>query len=191
MSVEQKLVTAEELWEMPEVPGKRFELVDGEVIEVSPSNDLHMAIVEIVYKRLDRFVEQHNLGLVRFDGLGYVIRRAPDQVRVPDASFVAWDRVPDPRPSARFWEGPPTLAAEVVSFQDLANDVYERVQDYLDAGTQQVWLVWPRQRSISVYRPDADTRELGPDAVLDGGDVLPGFSVSVGDLFEVPRRPGC
>jgi Uma2 family endonuclease len=188
MSVEQKMVTAEELWDMPDVPGKRFELVDGEVIEVSPAGDLHMAIVEIVYKRLDRFVEQHNLGLVRFDGLGYVIRRAPDQVRVPDASFVAWDRVPDPRPSARFWEGPPTLAVEVVSPSDRANDIQERVQDYLDAGTRLVWVLWPSRRALTVYDADGGVRQLGPDAALDGGSLLPGFSVRVGDLFEIPRR---
>lgn len=191
MSVKQKLVTAEELWEMPEAPGKRFELVDGEVIEVSPAGDLHMAIVEIVYKRLDRFVEQHNLGLVRFDGLGYVIKRGPDQVRVPDVSFVAWEGVPEGEPSEWFWEGPPTLAVEVVSQDDLALDFRDRVYDYLEAGTQQVWVLWPRRRRISVFSPNADTRELGPDAVLDGGSLLPGFSVRVGELFEVPRRPGC
>jgi hypothetical protein len=49
-------------------------------------------------------------------------------------------------------------------------------------------MLWPRRRSVSVYRPDADTRELGSDAQLDGGDVLPGFGVRVGDLFEVRRR---
>ncbi|MDQ3524361.1 MAG: Uma2 family endonuclease [Chloroflexota bacterium] len=187
MSVKQ-LVTAEELWEMPEVPGKRFELVDGEVIEVSPAGDLHMAIVEIVYKRLDRFVEQHNLGLVRFDGLGYVIRRAPDQVRVPDVSFVTWEQVPDGEPTEFFWEGAPSLAVEVVSQDDLAIDLKDRVDDYLEAGTQQVWVLWPRTRRVSVFSPNANTREFGPDATLDGGSLLPGFGVRVGDLFEVPHR---
>jgi Uma2 family endonuclease len=191
MSVKQKMVTAEELWEMPEGPGKRFELVDGEVIEVSPAGDLHMTIAEIVYKRLDRFVEQHNLGLVRFNGLGYVIKRGPDQVRVPDVSFVAWEGVPEGEPSEWFWEGPPTLAVEVVSQDDLALDFRDRVYDYLEARTQQVWVLWPRTRRVSGFSPNANTREFDPDSTLDGGSLLPGFSVSVGDLFEVPRRPGC
>jgi Uma2 family endonuclease len=188
MSVKQKLVTAEELWEMPDVPGKRFELVDGEVVEMTGAGDLHMAIVEILYKLLDRFVEQHDLGLVRFDGLSYVLRRGPDQVRVPDVSFVAWKSVPEGEASEGFWEGPPSLAVEVVSPNDRANTIYERVQDYLEAGTQQVWVLWPRRCSVSLYSLDANTRELGPDALLDGGDLLPGFSVRVGDLFEIRRR---
>jgi len=110
---------------------------------------------------------------------------------MPDASFVAWDRIPDPRPSARFWEGAPTIAVEVVSPTDRANDIQERVQDYLAAGTQQVWVLWPRNRSMTVYDAVSGVRELGPDSTLDGGSLLPGFSVSVGDLFELPRRPGC
>lgn len=187
MSVKQQ-VTAEELWEMPEVPGKRLELVDGSVYEVPGAGELHIAIVVMLFKLLDRFAEQHDLGIVRPDGLAYVLRRDPDQVRIPDLSFVAWESVPTGDVSERFWEGPPTLAVEVVSPHDRADDVHERVQDYLEAGTRQVWVLWPRRRSVSVYRPDADTRELGPDAVLDGGEVLPGFTVRVGDLFEVRRR---
>ena len=187
MSVKQ-LVTAEELWDMPDVPGKRFELVDGEVVEVPGAGELHIMIVILLYKLLDRFVEQHDLGLVRPDGLAYVLRRGPDQVRIPDVSFVAWESVPEGEVSERFWEGAPTLAVEVVSPNDRADDIYDRVRDYLAAGSRQVWVLWPRQRALSVYRPDADTRELGPDAMLDAGDILPGFSVRVGDLFEARRR---
>lgn len=187
MSTKQR-ITAEELWEMPEVPGKRLELVDGEVVEAARAGELHMAIVVLLFKLLDRFVEQHDLGIVRPDGLAYVLRRAPDQIRIPDVSFVAWDSVPEGDVSDRFWEGAPTLAIEVVSPNDRAVDIHQRVQDYLDAGSRQVWVLWPQTRSVSVYRPDADTRELGPDHLLDGGDVLPGFDARVGDLFAIRRR---
>jgi Uma2 family endonuclease len=175
---------------MPEVPGKCFELVDGELVELSPSNDLHHAIVEIVYDVLRDHVRQHNLGLVRFDGLAYVIKRGPNQVRVPDVSFVAWDRVPESSPLERFWEGAPTLAVEVVCPTDRANDIQERVQDYSEAGTRQVWVLWPSRRTVTVDDAGGGVRQLGPEASLDGGNVLPGFSVRVGDLFEIPdRRP--
>lgn len=187
MSVKQ-LVTAEELWNHPDVPGKRLELVNGEVVEMPGAGELHMAIVILLYKLLDRFAEQHDLGIVRPDGLAYVLRRSPDQVRIPDVSFVAWDAVPDGEISEGFWEGAPTLAVEVVSPNDRADDIHDRVQDYLEAGSSQVWVLWPRRQSLSVYRPDADTRELGPDALLQAEDILPGFNVRVGDLFEVRRR---
>ena len=185
MSVKQHLVTAEELWELPEVPGKRFELVDGEVVEVSPAGAEHTGIMFMLAKTLDRFVSQHDLGVVMPDGLGFVLRRDPDVVRAPDVSFVTSASVPEEGLPKGYWEGPPTLAAEVVSPNDRASDIHDRVQDYLEAGTRRVWVLWPRRRLVSVYRPDADTRELGPDATLDGGDILPGFSVRVGDLFEV------
>lgn len=187
MSVKHK-VTAEELWEMPDVPGKRLELVDGEVVEMPGAGALHVMIVFAVAQLLERFVRKRDLGLVVPDGLAYVLRRDPDQVRIPDVSFVAWERVPEGEISEGFWQGPPTLAIEVVSPNDRADDIYARVQDYLAAGSDQVWVLWPRQHSVSVHRPDDDTRELGPDATLDGGNILPGFQVRVGDLFAVQRR---
>lgn len=186
--VVKQLVTAEELWEMPDVPGKRYELVDGEVDEVPGAGDLHMAIVILLFKLLDRFVEEHDLGLVRPDGLAYVLRRDPDQVRIPDVSFVAWQSVPEGEISEAFWEGAPSLAVEVVSPNDLAEEFRERIMDYLEAGSRQAWVLWPRRQSVSVYAPGADTRELGPDALLDGRDILPGFQVRVADLFDVRRK---
>ena len=152
------------------------------------AGELHIAIVVMLFKLLDRFVEQHDLGIVRPDGLAYMLRRDPDQVRIPDVSFVTWESVPEGDVSERFWEGPSTLADEVVSPNDRADDIHERVQDYLGAGARQVWVLWPRRRSVSIYSRDVDTRELGPDSQLIGGDVLPGFGVRVGDLFDVRRR---
>lgn len=188
MTVKRQLVTAEKLWDMPEVPGKRFELIDGEVVAVSPASMRHGLIAGAVHDAIKHHVRRQDLGLVMGDNVGYVLRHDPDQVRAPDVSFVAWDSVPEGDDLDRFGQGPPTLAVEVVSPNDRANDIRDRVQDYLEAGTQQVWVLWPQRNSISVYSPGADTRELGPDGVLDGGDVLPGFTVRVGDLFEVPRR---
>lgn len=187
MSAEQ-LVTAEELWKLPDVPGKRHEPVDGEVVEVPGEGELHIAILILLFKLLDRFVEQHDLGIVRPDGLAYVLRRDPDQVRIPDVSFVAWHSVPEGEISEGYWEGPPTLAVEVVSPNDLAGEFHERILDYLEAGSSRVWVLWPKGRSVSVYRQGEDTRELGPDVMLDGRDILPGFQVRVADLFAVRRR---
>lgn len=188
MSVKQHLITAEELWEMPEVPGKRLELIDGEVVEVSPVGDEHMRIMLMLFKLMDQFADQHDLGLVRPDGLGFVLRRNPDQVRVPDVAFIAAASIPNEGPPNGYWEGPPTLAVEIVSPHDRVVEIDERVQGYLESGTRQVWVLRPNRSAVSVYRPHADTRELGPDAQLDGGDILPGFSVRVGDLFEMSHR---
>ncbi|HEV2065309.1 MAG TPA: Uma2 family endonuclease [Thermomicrobiales bacterium] len=187
MSVKQQ-VTSEDLWEMPEVPGKHLELVNGTVSEVPGAGALHAMIVFALARLLEDFARQHDLGLVLPDGLAYVIRREPDQVRIPDVSFVAWEHVPDEGIPEGFWDGPPTLAVEVISPNDRADDIYDRVQDYLEAGSRQVWVLWPRRQSISVYSTGVDTRELGSDDRITGGDVLPGFDARVGDLFGVRRR---
>jgi Uma2 family endonuclease len=189
MSVKQKLVTAEELREMPDVPGMNLELVDGEVVEVSPVNARHGLIAGTVYDALKDHVRQHDRGLIMGDNVGYVLRRDPDNLRAPDVSFVAWNNAPDGDDLDRFVEGPPTLAVEIVSPSDRATDIHQRVQDYLDAGTRLVWVLWPDTRSATAYDADSGVRELGPDAELDGGDGLLGFTVRVGELFDVRRRP--
>lgn len=186
MSVKHELVTVEALWEMPDPPGKRLELVDGEVVEVSPTTMLHGAIVLMLGGILNEFVRQHNLGIVAAGDIGHVLRRGPDLVRAPDISFVTRESVPESGlPERGFWEGPPTLAVEIVSPDDRATEVHAKVQHFLEAGTRQVWVLWPSQRSVTVYDPDGGAREFGPEARLNGGDVLPGFTVRVGDLFEV------
>lgn len=185
MSVKQHLVTAEELLEMPDIPGKQVELVNGKVVEMSPAGGVHTRIMFRLAQRLDAFVGQNDLGEVMPDSLGYVLRRDPDQVRVPDVSFIAAAQVPPEGVPAGFWEGAPTLAVEVVSPNDRAIDVRAKVQNYLEAGTRQVWVLWPDQRAMTVHDADLGVRELGPDATLDGGEILPGFGVTVGDLFEV------
>ena len=140
----------------------------------------------MVYDAIKHHARQHDLGLVLGDNVGYVLRRDPDHVRVPDVSFIAWNRAPRESELDRFIEGAPTLAVEIVSPNDRASDIHDQVQDFLaGAGTARSGCFGQASRAFSVYRPNADTRELGPDAMLDGGEVLPGFSVRVGDLFEV------
>lgn len=188
MSIKQHLVTAEELSQIPDVPGKRFELVEGEVVEVSPASARHGLIATRLSRTLDAVVQQFDLGLVMGDNVGYVLRRGPDLVRAPDVSFVAWDSAPSDEELDRYIEGAPTLAVEIVSPNDRALDVRDKVQDYLSSGSRQVWVLWPERRSVSMYDISGEYRELGPDSTLDGGDILPGFSVNVGDLFHIHRR---
>ena len=184
---EARLVTAEELWEMPEVPGKVLELVDGEVVEVPGAGALHALIVELVLRLLGAHARERDLGLAFGDNTSYILRRNPDMVRIPDVSFVSWGRVREEGVPEGYWELAPDLAVEVVSPNDRAEDVYDKVSEYLGAGTRVVWLLWPRRRMVTVRGADGAIRELGPEGELDGGDVLPGFRVRVGELFEVRR----
>lgn len=179
-------ITVEELWEMPEVAGKRFELVDGELIEVPGASGFHNLIVGLLYRLIDDLVRDRDLGLTFTDGTGYILRRHPDLMRVPDVSFLAWNRIPEGGVSTEgYLPVAPDLAVEIVSPGDQADVVHDKVSEYLEAGVRLVWVLWPKRRSVTVHKPGGVARELGPDEELDGGEVLPGFSVRVSKLFDV------
>lgn len=186
MGVKQ-LMTADDLWAMPEVPGKRFELVDGELVEVPGAGAVHNLIVRLLARLLDEFMLGQDLGVVCTDGTSYVLRRQPDQVRIPDVSFVSWERVPETGVPVGYWPMPPDLAVEIVSPEDRATEVREKAHDYVAAGVRAVWILWPHDRSVTVYA-GGSTDELGPEDTLSGGDLLPGFQVLIGDLFAVRRQ---
>lgn len=188
MQVKQ-LVTAEELWAMPEVAGVRYELVDGELVQVPGASPLHGLFVELVLRLIGAYARERDLGLAFADGTAYLLRRGPDRVRIPDVSFVSWANVPiEGVPDEGFWPFAPDLAVEIVSPGDRANDVRNKVDEYQEAGTRLVWVLWPKQRAITIRALGEQPRELGPDDELDGGDVLPGFRISAGELFAIRHR---
>jgi Uma2 family endonuclease len=182
MTVKQRL-TAEELWSMPDVPGKRFELVEGELIEMPGAGMVHALMVGLLYRLIETYSREHRLGVAFTDGLGYIIAHDSDIVRIPDVSLVSRGRLPREGIVRSFCPVPPDLAVEIVSPTDRFSDVQAKVREYLAAGTRLVWVVWPEGRSVIVHRADG-VAELGSEGVLSGGDVLPGFEVRVGQLFE-------
>jgi Uma2 family endonuclease len=180
------LLTAEDLWRLPEGEGKR-ELVRGEVIEMSPVGFLHGAIAGKLIGLLRVWVEQHGAGGVVAPEIGFVLARNPDTVRAPDVAYIAAARIPPGDPSTKYWETAPDLAVEVVSPSDSAEELNEKVQLYLAAGTPLVWVISPRTRSVTAYLPDGEARVYRQDDVLEQDEVLPGFHCPVADLFDVTR----
>jgi Uma2 family endonuclease len=158
------------------------ELVGGELIMMSPAGFRHGRVANRLSVRLGRFVEGNSLGVVTTAEAGFRIGRSPDTVRVPDIAFVRADRVPPTEP-AGFFEGPPDLAVEVVSPNDRASEVLAKAQDWLDAGCGMVWVVDPQTATVSVYRNRSEVVILRGSESLAGGDILPGFTLPVGDIF--------
>ena len=182
MVVEQP-VTAEQFVTMSEVPGKRLELAERTLFGA------RIALIGMnVFRERYAHVEERNLGEVFMSSLGYILHRDPDTVRMATASFIATSSIPDVLPEG-CWPGAPDIALEIASPGDRAEIVHARILDFLKAGARLVWVLWPKQCAINVHHPDGMTHELGPDDSLDGGDVLPGFSVRVGELFAMPTRP--
>lgn len=187
--ITRQAVTAEQFYEMPEVPGKQIELVRGEVVAVPSPGAIHNVIANLLFHLLYTFASEQRLGIVFGDNMGYVLSRGPDTVRIPDVSFVAWDRVPDAGIPDGSWQIPPNLAVEVVSPSDQTADVNDKAREYVASGVSLAWVLWPKRRVVSVYTRDQMVRELGLDDELDGGDTLPGFSVRVSTLFDIPMKP--
>lgn len=180
-------LTAEELYDLP-FEDVRSELVRGDLVCEPPAGFEHgIGAAEIGYY-LRRYVEEHPIGVVCGAETGFVLFRGPDTVRGPDAAFVTRERTQRQAAREKFFEGAPDLAVEVVSFGDSGRgdgerEVAEKVRDYLAAGTRLVWVIRPRRRTLTVHRPGAEARVLAPGDRLDGGDLLPGFSLAIGKLF--------
>ncbi len=183
MSTQTKPLTAEDLLLISE-PGKRFELDNGELIEMTPPNPLHALIVGQAYWLLRNYTQRAKAGLV-FSESGFVVRRDPDTVRAPDVAFVAKDRLALSSVREKYLEIAPDLVVEVVSPGDRAAEVQTKVREWFDAGVKLLWLVFPRTRSVAVYHSPKDMHEFWEDDMLDGGTVLPGFSCYVREMFDV------
>jgi len=174
------LTTAEELWQMSD--RKKFELVRGELIEMSPPGGTHGSTAVRLSMRLQRFVEEHQLGEVMVES-GFRLASNPDTVRGPDISFLAKGRIPSTGLPAGFISGAPDLAVEIVSPGDTASEVQDKVQEYLTSGSHLVWVVYPQQQIVSVHYPDGTAKTLQAADRLEGEAVIPGFSCNVGEIF--------
>jgi Uma2 family endonuclease len=182
MSTASQLFTADDLWRMPK-DGVRRELVEGEVQIMSPAGGEHCAVVARLSRRLGAHVEDEGLGVVLAGDPGFVLSRKPDTVLAPDVAFVQQSRIPPSGPPKTFWRGAPDLAVEVVSPGDTIKQVKHKAQVWLQYGVLMVWIVNPKRRTVTVYRPSRAATVLSGDDRLDGHDVVPEFSCSIAELF--------
>jgi Uma2 family endonuclease len=186
MTVKEKLVTAEQFLLLPEpAEGGKTELIDGRVVRMAPVGGGHGKRALIVGRALLNFVESRALGEVLVE-TGFILGRHPDNVRGPDVSFTARERLPAGLPEEGFLTGPPTLAVEVVSPNDPEREIERKVIAYLAAGSERVWVVRPKTRTVTVHRPGGDARTYGIGATLssdDAGFAVEGFALKLADLF--------
>ncbi|MBI4612471.1 MAG: Uma2 family endonuclease [Planctomycetes bacterium] len=175
----EKKLTADEFFDL-EDDGRSLELVNGEVVEMTDGGGLHGYVGKSVYNALDDFVRAHALGVVPLSGTGF--RLAPGTVRKPDAGFVPASQWIDP-PPVKWLPYAPALAVEIVSPSDRMAEVEAKAQEYLDAGTREVWVVSPFSKTVQVWRAGGSVLLLKGDDRLESPELLPGFSARVGDFF--------
>ncbi len=182
MTEQRTLLTAEEFFRLYSHQEGDFELVKGEIVEMAPPGWDHGETAVNIASALGSFARRHNLGRVVVE-TGFRLESQPDTVRGPDIAFVRKERVPVGGLRG-FFTGAPDLAVEVVSPSDTASEIEQKVQDYLRSGTQRVWVVYPDSRRVQVYSPDGTSRGYREDAAIEDQDLLPGFSLSLGEIFS-------
>lgn len=174
----------EDLLAMPDE--KDFDLVDGQLVERN-MGALSSWVGGAVLFEIALFLKDHPIGLVWGADNGYqCFPDDPSKVRKPDVSFVRNGRMPGDWASVGYVRIAPDLVVEVISTNDLALEVEQKVYEYQKAGVALVWLVNPEIRKVRVHRADGSIAWLGEDDELTGEDVLPGFRCRVGAIFPAP-----
>jgi Uma2 family endonuclease len=187
MVIREGRATLEDLWaldQLAENEGKRFELLNGEITEVPTPEPLHNYIASMLIGWIGRYLDTHKIGYV-FDNVSYTLSDGDELI--PTASFLSKERQSFPLPKKFFLA--PDLAIEVKSPSNSDRELLDKAESYLKSGTRLVWLVYPTSKVVDVCRlaDDGDLKlhKIELEGTLDGEDVLPGFRLTVKDIFPV------
>ncbi len=187
-AVLEQSITIEEFYEKA-MEGFRGELVRGELRETLPTSILHGIIAGRIAIILGMFVMQKELGEVLTAETGFKLFVNEKTVRVPDVAFLSNEKLAEVKDFSKFFNGTPDLAVEVISPSETYDEVQGKLEDYLAAGVKTVWIVRPKQKSITIYNSLFDFRVFQEDEEIGGGDVLPNFKCKLENIFgNLPRE---
>ena len=156
-----------------------YEYIKGELIQVPAASWEHGLICSKVFSRLILYVQEHQPGEVVTPDTGFQVG---ERVLKPDVAFLSKDRLPDDH--SRACPVPPDLAVEVISHTDITRRTIDKAFAYLEVGTQIVWVLEPRSKTLTVFRSETDIELLTRNDTLNGENVIKGFSCPVAQLFE-------
>jgi len=181
-----KQVSIDEFWafvNLPENANRRFELIEGEIIEMAPSSKINSFIASLINHFLMSYALANKSGYITTADGGYKIDRS---VLQPDVGYISKARSGGLQ--GNFYDNAPDLAVEVVSVKsEKEEDAFRKATRYLSNGTRMVWVVYHGDKTVYVCLPKADggmTVDIFDSTMtLNGGDVLPDFSLPVADIF--------
>ncbi len=165
-----------------------FEVINGEVIPVSPNRYFHHVVVSNIYDILKAYLRQNKLGRVLPDGMICVLRVNENGVRdsrIPDVCFIRKERLPKGFRRNDVFYGAPDLVVEVVSPGEGASDLRDKIVDYLSEGTEQVWVVYPNHQEVHVYtgKRGETVRIYRSDEQLEAESLFPDLKLTVAAFF--------
>jgi Uma2 family endonuclease len=181
--------TPEDLLAMPD--SKSYELVGGQLVERNMGAE-SSRVGGGLFSRLDRFCEEHALGIAWPADNGYqCFPHDPGLVRKPDVSFLRHVRLPGDVVPKGWIKIPPDLAVEVVSPNDSSDQLEEKLADYEKVGIPLIWVISLTSRTVMVYRADGSVSRLHEDDELSGEDIIPGFRCLIREILpprEIPEE---
>ncbi len=177
--VPNQSVTKADLERLPD-DGAKYELYRGVLLRMPPPKKRHENIIGRISSLIFAYLEQHGLDDHYAGGAGYdmTLPGQDDTVLAPDVSVTQY-----PETSEDYSKIPPLLAVEVVSPSQFRPAMAMKAQFYLSAGVKLVWIVWPDSRTVDVWTPPQQVTTLTFADIIDGGEVLPGFSCPVAKFF--------
>lgn len=179
--------TLQDVIDIHEKEGLTCELISGVLLE-KPMGEQESELAIMLGGLLSEFVRKRNLGTTTGpDGAKEIKLKL---VRIPDIAFTSWDRIPGRKRSKKpIPRVVPNLAIEILSRNNTPGEMKAKRKDYFEAGVELVWEIDPKRRRAKVYRSLTDVRTLTEGERLDGEHVLPGFGLSLAELFgELDRR---
>jgi Uma2 family endonuclease len=189
-AVHIKPITLQDLLRLSAKEG-RFEVIDGEIVEMSPVGFRHVIVAGNAYRVLYDFATPQKLGYVCTDNLIYILHVDPEtgirKTRIPDASFIRKGRLPKDFDLGLPFPGAPDLAVEVMSPDDSAPELLAKIRHYFAYGTEQVWVLYPDQRELHQHiRGVNQIRIYGENDTLRAESLFPGLEIKIKDLFALP-----
>jgi Uma2 family endonuclease len=167
--------------------GRICELVDGTLVEKAVGYYESCIAAELIYF-IRRYLESNNIGMVL--GEAGTLEILADLVRAADVAFIRWERFPEGKlPEDPIPELVPDLAVEVLSKSNTPAEMKRKRREYFDAGVQLVWIIDPKARTANVYTAPEEPTFIDRDGVVSGGEVLPGFTLALAELFARAEPP--
>lgn len=177
-----KLFTAADLARLPD--DERYELIRGELKPMSPVGKPHGRLLFRIGTPLSRHVEERGLGAVYGGDVGVILERDPDTVLAPDIAVVRGAPPTLNDEDEGYFVLVPNLVIEIASPSNSRQELREKVAQYLEAGVPAVWLFEPRTQTVTLFDATGAETLLTETDTLDGGDVVPGFRLSVAAVFR-------